>query len=66
MFSETLVKELRGIQLFPQEKKEQEFYVKYQGEGIVYLNAEIATIRLQLKNIAAIIGYYIITKRNYQ
>jgi len=57
LFTETLVKELRGIQLFPQEKKEQEFYVKYQGEGIVYLNAEIATIRLQLKNIAAMEEY---------
>ncbi|KKN38879.1 hypothetical protein LCGC14_0749000 [marine sediment metagenome] len=57
LFSETLVRELRGIQLFPQEKKEQEFYVKYKGEGIVYLNVETATIRLQLKNIAAFEEY---------
>jgi hypothetical protein len=57
LFNETLVRELRGIQLFPQEIKDQEFFLKYNGEGIVYLNIENATIRLQLKNIAAIEEY---------
>ncbi len=57
LFNETLVRELRGIQLFPQEIKDQEFFLKYNGEGIVYLNVENATIRLQLKNIAAIEEY---------
>ena len=57
LFVDTMVKELRGIQLFPQESKDQEFFLKYQGEGIVYLNVESATIRLQLKNITAIEQY---------
>ncbi|KKN24294.1 hypothetical protein LCGC14_0896230, partial [marine sediment metagenome] len=57
LFTDTLVKELRGIQLFPQESRDQEFYLTYKGEGIVYLNVESATIRLQLKNIVAIEEY---------
>lgn len=57
LFNDTLVRELRGIQLFPQETKDQEFFLKYKGEGIVYLNVESATIRLQLQNIAAIERY---------
>ncbi len=57
LFNDTLVKELRGIQLFPQETKDQEFFLNYKGEGIVYLNVESATIRLQLKNIVAIEEY---------
>ncbi len=57
LFNDTLVKELRGIQLFPQETKDQEFFLNYKGEGIVYLNVETATIRLQLKNIVAIEEY---------
>jgi hypothetical protein len=57
LFNDTLVRELRGIQLFPQELKEQEFFLKYKGEGIIYLNIETATIRLQLKNITAIEEY---------
>ena len=57
VFNDTLVRELRGIQLFPQETKDQEFFLKYKGEGIVYLNVESATIRLQLQNIAAIERY---------
>lgn len=57
LFKETLVRELRGIQLFPQEFKDQEFFLKYDGEGIVYLNVENATIRIQLKNINAIEEY---------
>ena len=57
LFTNTLVRELRGIQLFPQETKDQEFFLKYKGEGIVYLNVESATIRLQLKNIVAIEEY---------
>ncbi len=57
LFYDTLVRELRGIQLFPQEIKDQEFYIKYKGESIVYLNVESATIRLQLKNITAIEEY---------
>ncbi len=57
LFTDTLVKELRGIQLFPQESRDQEFFLTYKGEGIVYLNVESATIRLQLKNIVAIEEY---------
>ena len=57
LFTDTLVKDLRGIQLFPQETKDQEFFLNYKGEGIVYLNVESATIRLQLKNIVAIEEY---------
>ncbi|KKM16582.1 hypothetical protein LCGC14_1684390 [marine sediment metagenome] len=57
LFNETLVRELRGIQLFPEETKDQEFFLEYKGEGIVYLNVESATIRLQLKNITAIEEY---------
>ncbi len=57
LFYDTLVRELRGIQLFPQEVKDQEFFLRYFGEGIVYLNVESATIRLQLKNVTAIENY---------
>lgn len=57
LFYDTLVRELRGIQLFPQKEHNQEFFLKYIGKGIVYLNVESATIRLQLKNINAIEEY---------
>jgi len=54
LFFNTLVKDLRGIQLFPEETREQEFFLTYEGEGIIYLNVETATIRLQLRSIDAI------------
>ncbi len=60
LFHETLVKELRGIQLFPEETRQQEFFLRYEGEGVIYLNVESATIRLQLKNIDSIEKYKLI------
>ncbi len=54
LFHDTIVKDLRGIQLFPEEERNQEFFIRYKGEGMVYVNVESATIRLLLKNIEAI------------
>ncbi len=54
LFNDIMVKDLRGIQLFPEEERNQEFFIRYKGEGMVYVNVESATIRLLLKNIEAI------------
>lgn len=57
LFYDTLIKDLRSIQLFPGQTMTQEFFLSYKGEGMVYLNVESATIRLQMKNVDAIEKY---------
>jgi len=57
IFIETLGKELRGIQIFPNAVLNQEFIVKYKGSGILYCNVETSTIRVLQDTIDYIENY---------
>lgn len=57
LFIETLDKELRGIQIFPNAVLNQEFIVKYKGSGILYYNVETSTIRVLQDTIDYIEDY---------
>ena len=57
IFIETLGKELRGIQIFPNAVLNQEFIVKYRGSGIIYCNVETSTIRVLQDTIDYIENY---------
>ena len=52
-FRETMAKNIRGFQLFPGEERTQEFILRFEGDGVLYLNVESAAIRMTQKNINA-------------
>lgn len=45
-FKETLGSDLRGFQVFPGGHKTQKFLIDYRGSGVLYMNAEVTTIRV--------------------
>jgi len=66
IFVETIGKELRGIQIFPNAVLHQEFIVKYKGSGILYCNVETSTIRVLQDTIDYIEDYKVLGDRIFK
>ena len=60
LFLEMINKELRGLQIFPNAVLNQEFFVKYSGTGVVYLNVETSTIRFLQETIKDVEQYKVL------
>ncbi|MFX1538010.1 MAG: hypothetical protein ACFFDI_27770 [Promethearchaeota archaeon] len=57
LFVDTINRELRGFQIFPERTLTQEIILEYEGSGILYLNVEMSSIRQTIRNTQALEEY---------